>query len=62
MKELAPFEVSGERVSNAWITCPSSRDNTPKGVLIPDGQTYRMEGLGKAQADEGWVRVPLASW
>ena len=27
---------SGGRVSNAWATCPKARDNTPKGVLIPD--------------------------
>ena len=27
---------SGERVSNAWVTCPEDRDNIPKGMLIPD--------------------------
>ncbi len=27
---------SGERVSNALVTCPKDRDNRPKGLLIPD--------------------------
>ena len=26
---------SGERVSNALVTCPKERDNKPKGLLIP---------------------------
>ena len=26
---------SGERVSNALVTCPKERDNSPKGLLIP---------------------------
>ena len=29
-------EVSGERVSNTWATCPLAGDNIPKGVLIPN--------------------------
>ena len=37
---------SGERVSNAWATCPSDGDNIPKGVLIPD-TTFRPHGLKK---------------
>ena len=28
--------LSGERVSNAWATCPLDGDNIPKGVLIPN--------------------------
>ena len=28
--------LSGERVSNTWVTYPKDWDNTPKGVLIPD--------------------------
>ena len=28
--------VSGERVSNAWVTCPEVWDNSSKGLLIPD--------------------------
>ena len=27
--------LSGERVSNALVTCPEERDNSPKGLLIP---------------------------
>ena len=27
---------SGERVSNAWVTCPEGGDNSSKGLLIPD--------------------------
>ncbi len=26
---------SGERVSNALVTCPEERDNSSKGLLIP---------------------------
>jgi hypothetical protein len=28
--------LSGERVSNAWVTYPFIGDNLPKGELIPD--------------------------
>ena len=27
--------LSGERVSNALVTCPEERDNSLKGLLIP---------------------------
>jgi hypothetical protein len=27
---------SGERVSNALVTCPEDGDNSSKGLLIPD--------------------------
>ncbi len=27
--------LSGERVSNAWVTCPEEWDNSSKGLLIP---------------------------
>jgi len=30
-----PGEVSGERLSNAWVTCPEVGNNCPKGWLIP---------------------------
>ena len=33
-RELA-LDLSGGRVSNAWVTCLVEGDNTPKGVLIP---------------------------
>ena len=29
------FTPSGERVSNALVTCPEERDNSSKGLLIP---------------------------
>ena len=29
-------QVSGERVSNAWVICPQDRDNRAKALLIPD--------------------------
>ncbi len=32
--ELA-IVLSGERVSNALVTCPEVRDNSSKGLLIP---------------------------
>lgn len=59
-------EASGGRVSNAWATYPSDRDNTGKPVLIPDGllvlrHEEERRPLGEASA-EGWARVPLASW
>ena len=28
--------LSGERVSNTLVTCPEDRDNSSKGLLIPD--------------------------
>ena len=30
------WDPSGGRVSNAWVTCPIARDNSSKGLLIPD--------------------------
>ena len=35
-RKLANLELSGGRVSNAWITCLNDRDNTGKLVLIRD--------------------------
>ena len=32
--ELA-IDLSGERVSNALVTCPGEGDNSSKGLLIP---------------------------
>ena len=29
------WTLSGERVSNALVTCPEERDNGSKGLLIP---------------------------
>ena len=36
MKRKSINNLSGGRVSNAWITCLTDRDNTWKRVLIPD--------------------------
>ncbi len=35
---------SGERVSNALVTCPEERDNSSKGLLIPH-VVVRVRGL-----------------
>ncbi len=32
---VAIRSLSGERVSNALVTCPEERDNSSKGLLIP---------------------------
>jgi hypothetical protein len=32
---VAIRQLSGERVSNALVTCPEEGDNSPKGLLIP---------------------------
>jgi hypothetical protein len=32
---LLAIVISGERVSNALVTCPEERDNRSKGLLIP---------------------------
>ena len=39
---------SGERVSNAWVTCPGVGDNSWKRLLIPHKPTirHRIEGKG----------------
>ena len=41
---------SGERVSNAWVTCPEDRDNIPKGMLIPDKLLGAQAAERKAEA------------
>jgi hypothetical protein len=33
---MLAIAFSGERVSNALVTCPEDRDNSSKGLLIPD--------------------------
>ncbi len=38
------FSSSGERVSNALVTCPEVWDNRPKGLLIPH-VIIRIRGL-----------------
>ncbi len=39
------INLSGERVSNALVTCPEERDNSSKGLLIPHNMP-RARGLG----------------
>ena len=34
-EDFSNEDPSGERVSNALVTCPEERDNRPKGLLIP---------------------------
>ena len=34
-EEISVESLSGERVSNALVTCPEARDNSSKGLLIP---------------------------
>ena len=41
--ELA-IVLSGERVSNAWVTCPEVWDNSSKGLLIPH-EVIEVRGL-----------------
>ena len=48
--ELALIELSGGRVSNAWVTCPIHRDNIEKLMLIPDKLTIRHLIVRKAEA------------
>ena len=36
------WKLSGERVSNTWVTCPKEGDNTWKQVLIPHNHDDRM--------------------
>ena len=58
-----PKEKSGERVSNAWVTCPSEGDNTWKQVLIPYNTIFRMKELERRFCvTDGWARGALASW
>ena len=49
-QELALIQLSGGRVSNAWVTCPIHRDNIEKLMLIPDKLTTRHLVDRKAEA------------
>ena len=44
---LLPETPSGARVSNTWATYPEDRDNTSKGVLIPDTLAESHDLAGK---------------
>ncbi len=54
--------LSGERVSNALVTCPEVGDNRPKGLLIPHNLRLVREGVGKPKGALGGACVPSASW
>ena len=44
---LLPESPSGARVSNTWAICPEDRDNSSKGLLIPDTPVLSHDGAGK---------------
>ena len=48
--------LSGERVSNAWVTCPGVGDNSWKRLLIPHKPTARHRAEGK-----GFIRFRMDS-
>ena len=60
--ELA-IDLSGERVSNALVTCPEEGDNSSKGLLIPHEVCVirGMQTKGRNPA-LGGACVPSASW
>ena len=61
IKELA-LEVSGGRVSNAWVTYPLDWDNSER-VLIPNNHFARMGEVERwFRYTTGWARGALASW
>src|SRR3970040_2408225 len=56
-----PGAVSGERLSNAWVTCPEVGNNCPKGWLIPH-VPVRSFAPAKPQGASGGACVRLARW
>ncbi len=54
--------LSGERVSNALVTCPEAGDNRSKGLLIPRNLRLVRESVGKPKGALGGACVPSASW
>ena len=50
------FKLSGERVSNAWVTCPGVGDNSWKRLLIPHKPTVPHGTAGK-----GFIRFRMDS-
>ena len=57
--ELA-IVLSGERVSNALVTCPEDRDNSSKGLLIPDELLVVRELGGKRAIGFGRGLRPIS--
>jgi hypothetical protein len=57
------IEISGERVSNALVTCPEAGDNSSKGLLIPHEVQLVRGGWTKGiYLTLGGACVPSASW
>ncbi len=54
------WDPSGERVSNALVTCPEERDNRPKGLLIPHKLLLVREVRGKAERRFGRGLRPIS--
>ena len=53
---------SGERVSNAWVTCPMERNSLGKLGVMPYNIVKSHGFAIKRSGAIGWTRVPLASW
>ena len=53
---------SGERVSNAWVTCPMERNSLGKLGVMPYNICLSHGRYIKRSGAIGWTRVPLASW
>ncbi len=53
----ALHKVSGERVSNTWVTYRRDRDNPEKSGLIPDGLVIDYSFTSK-----GFRKKPLGEW
>ena len=63
-RRLRPTEwwISGGRVSNAWVTCLSERNNIWKRMVIPHNITGPHDSVIKDFIAERWTRVRLARW
>ncbi len=56
------YEYSGERVSNALVTCPEVGDNNLKKLLIPHVVMRFRNSCLKDLFASGGACVPSASW
>ena len=56
------FELSGGRVSNAWVTCLQEGDNILKRMLIPHDISEPHGSDIKDFIAWRWTRVRLVSW
>src|SRR6266702_6429089 len=59
--ERTSSDVSGRRLSNAWVTYLLVGNNCPKGWLIPHTSVDSIQQR-KPQGADGAARVRLASW